>query len=426
MVGLGRRLIGVFVLLCLIVPIVSNTQVADARRNEAASAPALDIAAIALRPSDLDVEGFVIGGGIMYTLEDYAADGDVTVDELRADGHGRTYFESVGLAADGDSDCFGQVISTWVYEMADRNAAEAMITEEIGMADEFGWSVIDDNVAIGGGGALFDAPMPSCEAVGGGQGLHTLTQRSGDDEGDGILAAFVVGNLAIHVWLFNNADAAAVPADAYQVDEETVLELADIATEKAEDAFEGELGAELEPMVLRIGDGETYYGSEADDYVRFDGVDFAFDGESRRDIRIRTERYGDATDVYQLTQTFDDADGDLVVFTNNIYQFEDEDAAADWMAQAEERLLDNPRYDDVEQIELDGAYGDESVAFMHEDVELETKIVRGYARYGSRVVAMAVGAESGVDVDVLEELMIEQETCAEDQACAGAIPFPGR
>jgi hypothetical protein len=304
------------------------------------------------------------------------------------------------LAPDGESDCLGQVISTWVYEMGDQNAAEAMLTDEIGMAEEMGWSVIDDDVAIGEVGALFEAPMQSCDSIDEADVLRGLAQRSSDEQGAGIMAVFVMDNLAIHVWLFNNSDTDVVPADAYDVSEETVLDLADIAVEKAEAAFDGELGAALEPMVLRIGDGETYYGSMVDDYVRVDGVDFAFDGEIDEDYEVRTERYGDASDVYLLSQRFEDEAGGLILFTNNLYQFEDEDAASDWMADAEQRLTDNPRYDGVEQIELDYDYGDESVAYAHDDVQVETETVRVYARYGSLVVALSVGMEQGVDVGI--------------------------
>jgi hypothetical protein len=330
------------------------------------------------------------------------------------------------LAPDGESDCLGQVISTWVYEMGDQNAAEAMLTDEIGMAEEMGWSVIDDDVAIGEVGALFEAPMQSCDSIDEADGLRGLAQRSSDEQGAGIMAVFVMDNLAIHVWLFNNSDTDVVPADAYDVSEETVLDLADIAVEKAEAAFDGELGAALEPMVLRIGDGETYYGSMVDDYVRVDGVDFAFDGEIDEDYEVRTERYGDASDVYLLSQRFEDEAGGLILFTNNLYQFEDEDAASDWMADAEQRLTDNPRYDGVEQIELDYDYGDESVAYAHDDVQVETETVRVYARYGSLVVALSVGMEQGVDVGMLDTLMEDQEHCIEDGACSGAVPFPAR
>lgn len=284
--------------------------------------------------------------------------------------------------------------------MGDQNAAEAMLTDEIGMAEEMGWSVIDDDVAIGEVGALFEAPMQSCDSIDEADGLRGLAQRSSDEQGAGIMAVFVMDNLAIHVWLFNNSDTDVVPADAYDVSEETVLDLADIAVEKAEAAFDGELGAALEPMVLRIGDGETYYGSMVDDYVRVDGVDFAFDGEIDEDYEVRTERYGDASDVYLLSQRFEDEAGGLILFTNNLYQFEDEDAASDWMADAEQRLTDNPRYDGVEQIELDYDYGDESVAYAHDDVQVETETVRVYARYGSLVVALSVGMEQGVDVGI--------------------------
>lgn len=96
MVGLGRRLLVAMVLLCLIVPVFMDSRAAEARRNQRAQEPVLDIASIALRPGDLDVEGFVIGGGQMYTLEDHAAENGITVEEVLDEGLGRTYFQSVG------------------------------------------------------------------------------------------------------------------------------------------------------------------------------------------------------------------------------------------------------------------------------------------------------------------------------------------
>jgi hypothetical protein len=255
-----------------------------------------------------------------------------------------------------------------------------------------------------------------------------VTDPACGDEGDGegLQIVFQADRLVVHVWLFNHQDPEMVPEDAYPVDADTLLELGTIAEEKAYAALDAEPGDALEPIALRLGDGETIYASAFDDFGRIDGETLPIDGESDESREMRIASYGDAADVYQIAQPFENQDGEQVVYTNTIYRFEDEDTASDWMSAAEDRLPENDRYENVEELDLDDSYGDESIGFTLTDVQLETELARVYARFGSIVVVLSAGTADADLPEAAESLMTAQVECIENGYCVSAEPFPVR
>jgi hypothetical protein len=313
----------------------------------------------------------------------------------------------------GTSDCMGQVISSWVYDyMSDDHAAEGFAERAELLVEEEGAEMVDDDVAIGDEAFIIEYGV-----------RDTCVQGA---EGEGMMVVFRLERLLVHVWLFNNEDPAEVPAEALPVEPETVIELGEIAEEKAIAVLEADPGEALEPMVLRLGDGERIFGSSADDYMRIDGVDVFYGTETEDQRDERTSRYGDATDVYQLAQPFENEGGDQVVYINTFYRFEDEDAASEWLSESEDRLLENDRLDNIEEVELATAYGDETIAFSVTDTQVDSEVARIYARFGDVVVVLSVGLPDAPNWDAAEVLMEQQAECIDDGFCTGAVPFPGQ
>ncbi|MCC6790059.1 MAG: hypothetical protein IT336_00145, partial [Thermomicrobiales bacterium] len=131
--GFGRRLLVAMVLLCLIAPVfATNGRTAGAaRQRNVDAAPPVDVTAIALRPNELARDGFMMRGGSRLSPQDLAVQTGVSVDEVMESGLGRSYSLAISLAPDGRSDCMGQVIVSWVYELADEDAARDMLDESI-------------------------------------------------------------------------------------------------------------------------------------------------------------------------------------------------------------------------------------------------------------------------------------------------------
>jgi outer membrane protein assembly factor BamB len=392
----------------LLVTGVPVSDVATARR--AGDEPPVDLAAMVLRPSDFEAEGTeLMGETHIHRAEgrwNYLPTGRMTFPEAveesavasmpdhlvgqlfldLAETGWRQQFRSVLTGAD-DSPVF---VST-VAEYADEDGAGAAFDLLTNIDDVPGVRELDDIADIVDESAA-----------------HRDTSSLLTVDGSRITVMFRIGNFIGTIRVY----------EIDPVDHDLLEALAERTVERIEQVLDGELGG-LSHLVLRLDIAVSPF-IERYDLLDDDFLPFWDESEDERDERA--EGWEDRTDSYRLDQAIPLDSRELQEvprYAVIIIRFEDEDAAADFLAgvldQRETRPLD------------DGAeFGDESLTFAEEFDWLGVTRVgfRIFARVGDSVVNMTIDApDAGPDLDILEELMDLQLECLDAGACP-AQPIP--
>jgi len=219
------------------------------------------------------------------------------------------------------------------------------------------------------------------------------------------------------------------PDDPATVEE--VEELALALAERMETVVD-DGGPGLESRAYRLeSDGVNVWYSN-DFYSRLDGDSLALYGESPDDVATRAddEDAADATDIYQLEQLVSSDGETAFTWSLELWRFEDEDAASDWLqdeAAVAENLSDA---DDVIEAEEVEQLGDEAVAWSLSlpgtDPDRDDRVFwSGTAVRVGTDVALIYLSRWGelMPSDIMDELVEGQAGCLED-GCDAESPLP--
>jgi hypothetical protein len=391
--------------LAVLLLLVSLAPAASLNRAVARDAPIeIDLAAITLTTADLEeagLEGYGVGGSRVRNAERFAAyrffsagDSYPETQEM-LDDTGFVRSNEVWMFSPQDDESISQTISSMVTLFEDADGAEEAFDI---LEDESNDDTAED---IDG----FDDVGDRSEA----------TYYVVEDSHDRLTASAIVDNLIVSVSIFDWFNE--------EVDEELVAELFEVAIDRIEDGLDAETPA-LSNLVLRFGDSiET----TNDFYLLRNGEMSLLYGEEEADREWRIE-YRENLGIiehYQLIAGMVDFDSDIsepAIFQYvDIFRFEDEDAAEEWIDGREDAIDEGGFYEsfEVESSRL----GDN--AFFYEAVGLEGSL----PAYSFAVVQIGeIGIEFGFGgpfstLDALESIAEEQVECIEDGGCFDFIPL---
>ncbi len=399
-----------------------------ARQDDAEERP-LDLAAMALTPADLadvGLDGYTISAAAWRTPEEVVAStasgsgldeddvAEVLVDEAEL---GASYELDLDLT-DPESDVYLATVRvrSSFSEHPDAEAAEIA----------YGYRTDEGNIS---GAEDIDAADFGDESE--------VTQIGFQPEEGAAYAGYDLSlrvdrvYAGIQILVFGN--------DGEEVDEIELPDLddleamADLLAPKIEAGLEGDAdGFGLSLQVQRLSrDTAPFLYYDQYDYV--DGVYAPYYGEIEVAESIASGFADiDATARYTLRQAA--AVGDTptledVLYTAQLYAFEDEDEAAAWVGDALGYLESDTRYSDVETDEVAddlGDLGDASVGasyvFDYGQGPVDGVVV--YLAVGDVGAALFVESVPGVGVAALGEIAEAQVDCLEDSACPDPVDAP--
>lgn len=375
----------------------------------------LDLAALTLRPEDIEASGWVHVGAFVQPLVAEAADvagyrgrglsGSTVADELRAVGWVRKYVAVLGLASSVDPATTTRLVRSYVTEYADAAGAAS------------GFAYLED-----------ESDVPSAEDVPLSRPLGEQAEATRDRGTSGgrpsrsLDVTFRVGNLVAGVTVVNYPSRDFVDPE---VDE--AQGLAEIlATRLASPPLPG---STLGGAVLRLDGSERSLTTYDDAYYRLAEVDVTQLGETRREAEARTATYAEATDVYQLWQGVDAGSEAGALYGVTLLRFPDEVAATAWVKGLADLLQANPFYGDLRPASESAAIGDQSVALAYTPgggtgaphaLLLAVRVGADVAR----VHLVPQGQLAEVPIVVLEELARAQVACLQVLSCPDAAAVP--
>ncbi len=399
----------------------------SSRAAEAASDTPLDLAAMALTPSDLESDGLdgyeIRAGGpsgsdadLSFQVGNWGDDSSgVTYvsDHLADAGYQRSYHFGLSLPDPADPRFATRAVAASINEFEDADGA----TESFEILDEMS----------------ADSPVVEQIELDAGIGEETIMVQQ--PEANKLVIAFRADRLVAYLSIYDYSD---TPVDmAAEPVVSDILSLAERLLERINAGLDGDAPG-LGNHALRLGNPEydVPYEIGVDQYIRLDGEDLPFGWESPDESARRSEASGDAIDAYESTQRIEGADAvdpDLpyqLFWQTDIYRFEDDDAASEWLQDRSQRIEDVLPLDDgaevrdVELIDDAAALGDESFAVAYvedrpDDCGCTNQILRVHARVGAYVVDMSLGtqAESGVSFELFEAIAAAQVDCLTADSC---------
>jgi outer membrane protein assembly factor BamB len=371
-----------------------------------------DLAAMALSPWDLadaGLDNYGHGFSEMVFLEAFAAqfagnrdlDEDEVADLLSDAGFVRAYYAYFySPAGDGGS---SQVVTSYVFEFEDEDGAAAA------------WDFLEDESDRDDAEDLdgFDDVADASEAT-----LVTGEDETTGDEYAQIDATLRLGNL--------HAGVAVIDWTGEEPDEDLMADLLGYALDRVEDGLDADqpavsnqalrlTGGTVEPFYdfyeLRDGEVAWQYGESPD--IADDKLDLADEAQ-------QTELYS----VWQSLGTWGDTPEDGAWYFLSFRRFEDDDAAADWVALQEENILANERLEDAEVEDAD--IGDGGIIYSALLASDGVTLYHGATfQSGAFGITIELSAPRVSSPDALEALVDEQLACLEAEVCIEPVEIPG-
>jgi hypothetical protein len=382
----------------------------DGRRGESL----LDLAAMVPGPDDLPDDGYGISGGQSWTLMAYAtylnalSDGHraraVLADDLGEAGWHQGYGIVLSLPSEDDPDVVARYIVIALVEYADDDGAESGYRLLAGVNEERGFGEVDG------------------DTFGDRSTLHRFAETTTDAVHVRYLDLdFQTGSIVAQVTIVDLTGHSPPTSEA----EDIGADLEERIAAAVEDGAPG-----LGPTVLRI-DADPLVVSW--DYYR------RLDGETRRDYNETTASFEsaddfmarlDVVDYYSFSQNLPAVDEDKPPYryVGELFQFEDEDAAAKYVDDRPSAFAESVQagYTNVELAEDAEAFGDQSVLVSFDTVLNDDDEGSGFSyfvRTDDLVMVLEVSGVPDAPLAAVEVLVKAQLACLEAGACAWA-PLP--
>ena len=377
----------------------------------------LDLPAMVPAPADLADDGYAVSYGQSRTLSGYAAylidlsgDRPTRVESLSSDleeaGWRQDYLIWLSLASEDDPDFF----------------ARNIVVELVEYADDEGASTGYDLLTQANAGAGFDA-VSGGEGIGDQAGLFRVSGTSTNGEPYRWLdLVFQSGPVVAQVSIVDFTNDSPPVSEA----ERLGADLADRIGAVLEDGSPG-----LGTAIQRIdAEGTSIYW---DWYRRLDGETRRNYNETDNAYEANDENYDDVgvVDHYVFVEDLpaEDPDDPVYSYYAELLQFEDEDAAADYVQEQPQAFVESPAggYSNVEIVDDAESYGDESTVVSFDSVRLDDSEASGFAAYvrsEDRVIYVEINGVPDVPLAAVETLVEGQVVCLEDGACDGWAQLP--
>jgi hypothetical protein len=383
-----------------------------------AQAPAPDLAALTIRPTDLDQPGWTHQGAYVHSLTDQArdradyvgqgTDEDEVAEQLTEIGWQREYISFLSLPSHADSTRPDQIVRSYITEYTDSSGAAA------------GFDYLEDESMVSGARDLdLDRAYGQESELTSESGFSSLTGR----QFRSLDLTFRMGALIAGVNIIQYPTADRIEPDVAQVEELATLMEARIAKSPV---ITSALGA----RVVRLAHDEAEVVTLDDAYYRVDGDDIPLEGESPDAAGLRTDTYRDAIDVYQLWQGIDTAEASGALYGVTLLHFPDESAAGAWLDDLANILATNPFYGDIGPEDPGVELGDQTVALSYAsggggpgDPRALILAVRIGADV-ARIHLVPQGNAESMPISALIDLARAELDCLATAGCSEAIPVP--
>ena len=380
----------------------------------------LDLAALTLRPSDLDGPDWIHEGAFVQSLAaqssghaGYLGAGttaDDVMSVLTDAGWERQYVSMMSRASQSDPADPTDRIRSYVTRYASPEGAAA------------GFDYLEDERSVAGA-----TDIPTERPHGEDSELTEERVATGDDEGAvrSLDLTFRVGALVAGVTVID-ADA----DDSARANLDLVERLASRIEDRI--AASGNAAPGIGADAVRLtGDGHELVTFD-DAYYRIAAEDVPLAGESPQGARLRIATYAGAREVYQLWQGIDTGGDAGALYGATLLRFEDESAAESWVATLESILAENPFYGDLRFFAGAGGLdlGDDAVALSYVanggggDAPRSVLVAVRVGADVARVHLVPQGVLPSIPLEPVVELARHQATCLREQVCTGTAAIP--
>lgn len=376
--------------------------------------PPLDLAATALRPSDIGEPGWVHLGAFVQSLEAEAANFAVykghglsreeVAGHLRAFGWRREYVSVLGLPSEADASVPSRIVRSYVVEFGDAGGAAA------------GLVYLQD---VSGVPTATDVPLD--RALGEQAGA---TRDRGLSQGRpfrSLDVTFRMGNLVAGVTAINYPGVAFADPPLAKAETLAATLAGRLATAPAP-------GATIGGAVLRIADPGHSLTTYDDAYVRLGSADVPLADETAQATAARIATYEGAVDVYQLWQGIDVGTAAGALYGVTLLRFPDAASATAWVRDLATILGKNPFYGDLKPLSVP-ALGDQTtaLAYVPGGGTGQPRALLLAVRIGAdvaRVHLVPQGKLAAIPPEALQELARAQATCLRALSCPESTSVP--
>ena len=184
----------------------------------------------------------------------------------------------------------------------------------------------------------------------------------------------------------------------------------------------------LGKLIVRLG-GEAVE-TRSDEYGRLDGKTFPNYSESAEDFAKRNDRYGAAIDVYGVGQAIaagSPATTDDIRYSSLLYRFADDVAAAAWLQDGLTRAADSPNIVTATPVNGAASIGEASLTIAIATARGGAGTARGYlidAQVGAQVAQIQLLGIPDVPQSAIEDLAVAQVACLMAGACPERMAVP--
>lgn len=392
----------------------------------------LDLAAMALRPADLEsvgLEGYGSDLGELMTAEQQIADfvervggdpdefSEVLIDDAGLQG---SYWMRIGLPVDpGNFDTIAtrSVIVT-LYAFADVQGA----------TDGYDYLLADPDPAEEGETEF--TPVDADVSVGDESDLVSF-ETEAVENGDPIQAMnlfFRSGPIVVDL-IVMDIRREGERADDPDVDE--ITDLGEVLVDRIGAAIDGDAPG-LSGEIVRLADDDGEMDTKLDIYTTVDGETVRRFNESEDETAARQERYDDAgiVDVYGVEQSVQLGSAESTAdpyYSARVFRFEDEAAAEEWLDEdAFNGIANDPSITEFDRIRRVDQLGDGTAAATYsaeiDGTEFFGRIVA--VRSGDLVAVVRMESGHGVNLDTVMEVVEIQLDCLEAGTCDGPVAPP--
>lgn len=377
----------------------------------------LDLAAMTLRPSDLDAAGLPNYGVSLAIMGDAMNAGGFLA-AWRGDPNGETasglfradplrvhlsYVSLSEVIGDNTADTARQVLS-YIVEFASAGAAQA------------GFPILADAWSISG-----TSEVPGGEGIG---DERVVVSLRGQQPGS---SAFYD---RVDLLFRSGALIAGVSVENFTGDPPTVEETERLARRLLEriDEIRAGGGPGLGSRAVRFTIPAWAQSWDTDAYNVIDGEGLRQFGESDASLAEYQARVDadQMTDYYLVAQPLNRlTDGAYGTYLNLVRLFETPEAASAFLHDANNRLERNG-YLDLTSVDTAPAYGDESIAVTYRR-QIGGRAIQGYRitmRLGTTIASVDLSGVESPPAELVESLMTTQQMCLTSPTCPMSLPLP--
>ncbi len=201
----------------------------------------------------------------------------------------------------------------------------------------------------------------------------------------------------------------------FEPDQQEVEALGKLLEAKMTDRFPVSVGVAVSKF------DPAYVVTYDDAYYRLDGRDIPLSGELEDATEARTSSYGIADTVYQVFQGLGGGSSKTMLYSLTLYEFNNEDSAAEWLAGSAETITSNDYYQNLEPDDPPVGEKSKYIHYVFGPFSSPPVARISIAQFGTiiaRVQLVPDGALPQVPLELTSNLLTQQLSCLEVESCA--------